>query len=111
MMVGIEEEGWCRGGDAGRKGGEDEVVPAEMGDETVGGGEIDADLPFLGADLALQAGDLDRPQRPRLGHAFANCVDPAPRSLPFIAVSRSSAPGSTCAGWRVRQPASRFAST
>ena len=45
--------------------GEDEVVPAVIGDQPIGGGEIDADLPLLLADLALQRGDRDLAQRRR----------------------------------------------
>ena len=42
-------------GNARRQMGEDEVVPAVMRDHPIGGGEIDADRPFLVADLALRA--------------------------------------------------------
>jgi len=31
-----------------------------MGDEPVGGGEIDAQIPFLGADLAFERLDVER---------------------------------------------------
>ena len=46
-----------------------------MSDHAVGRREIDADRPFLVADLALERRDLDRFQRPRFGHSAIDRVD------------------------------------
>ena len=54
-LYGIEQEMMLGPRDPRRQMGEDEVVPAIMRDQPVGGGEIDPDLPFLVADLALRA--------------------------------------------------------
>ena len=47
-------------GDPGGDVGEDEVVPAEQGDQAVGGGEVEAGLPFVVRDPAFEAGDHAR---------------------------------------------------
>ena len=47
-------------GDPGGDVGEDEIVPAEQGDQAVGGGEVEASLPFVGRDPAFEAGDHAR---------------------------------------------------
>ena len=63
QIVGVEQEMMLGAGNARRQVGEDEVVPAVIGDHPVGRGEIDADCPFLVADLAFERGDIDRDRR------------------------------------------------
>ena len=53
-------------GDPGGDVGEDEIVPAEQGDQAVGGGEVEAGLPFVVRDPAFEAGDHAR--------EFGGCV-------------------------------------
>ncbi len=48
--------------------GEDEVVPAVMRDQSVGGGKIDPDLPFLRRHPVLHRRDVERRRRRGIGH-------------------------------------------
>ena len=45
-------------GQAGADVGEDEVAPAVGGDQTVAGGQVHAQLPFLLANLVFNRGDM-----------------------------------------------------
>src|SRR5690348_12357569 len=58
-----------------RQMGEDQVVPAVISDEPIGRGEIDADRPFLVADLALERRNLDRVERPGIADSSVHAVD------------------------------------
>src|SRR5918998_5509659 len=49
--------------------GEDQIVPAVISDQPVGGGEVDADRPFLVADLSFEARNIDVGDRRRAGHS------------------------------------------
>ena len=75
QIVRIEQEMMLGPRDPRRQMGEDEVVPAVMRDQPVGGGEVDPDRPFLVADLALERRDLDRFERLRVAHAAVDGVD------------------------------------
>src|SRR5256885_1387845 len=54
--VGVDQELVGLARHARRDVGEDQVVPAEVGDQPVGGGQLDAGLPFLGRHLAADLG-------------------------------------------------------
>src|SRR5581483_7559704 len=58
QAVGIHEE-VVRARNARREVGVDEVGPLEDGGELVGGGEVDADLPFFPAYARADSGGLD----------------------------------------------------
>src|SRR3546814_3081678 len=62
---------------------EDEVVPAIISDEPIGGGEIDPDCPFFRAHLAFEARYLDRGERAHV-HALSHRVHTAHDSLPGV---------------------------
>ncbi len=47
QLIGIEQEMMLRPRHARGEVGEDQIVPAIISDQPVGGGEIDADLPLL----------------------------------------------------------------
>ena len=74
-LIGVEQEMMLRPRHPRRQMREDEVVPAVISDQPVGGGEIDADLPLLRAHPVLHRRDFDRRQGMRLGHALSDCVD------------------------------------
>src|SRR5436190_4957433 len=60
---------------ARRQMGEDQIIPAIISDQPVSGGEIDANGPFLIADLAFHRRNLDRLERLQIVHAAINGVD------------------------------------
>ena len=55
QIVRVDEEVMLGAGDARRDVREDEIGPAEVGDETIRRGEIDTDLPLLGGDALTNA--------------------------------------------------------
>ena len=61
--VGVEEKVVVGTGHPRGEVREDEVVPAVVSDQTVGGGEVHALLPLFGRDLVADAGDHH-------GHSF-----------------------------------------
>ena len=107
-LIGIEQEMMLGPRHARRKMGEDEVVPAIMSDQPVGGGEIDADLPFLGADLVLHRRDLDRRQR-RAPRPCSAMLDASHR-LGLMSAPLAVAAGATLSGWAAAKASSAFAS-
>jgi hypothetical protein len=74
-------------GDLRRDVGEDEIVPAEQGDEAIRRGEIDAGLPLLGRDLALEAR-----QQPREigGCVHGESPETSEGNRKYLAVRRSA---------------------
>ena len=75
-LVGIEQEMMLGPRNPRRQMGEDEVVPAIISDQPIGGGEIDPDRPFLVADLALHATGFRR-----------SAIGAGRRSIPRLMVS------------------------
>ena len=79
-----------------------------MRDQPVGGGEIDADLPLLGADLVLHRRDLHRGQGMGLGHAPREIVDASHAVCLLCALpSRSAPPARPCPDGRPRRRRAR----
>ena len=52
--VGIDQKVVLGAGDAGADVGEDQVAPTIGGDQAVAGCQVNTQLPFFGADLALE---------------------------------------------------------
>src|SRR5688500_1407467 len=62
--------------------GEDQIVPAVMRDQSIGRSQVDADRPFLLADLLLHIGDLDLSESADLVHSAIDIVDPVHLTAP-----------------------------
>jgi hypothetical protein len=77
QLIGVEQEMVLGPRHSRREMGEDEIVPAVMRDEPVGGGEVDADPPFLGAHLVLHRWDVERRERRQLRHVLPDRFDSA----------------------------------